>query len=337
MNVTDLVLHVGFPKTATTALQRRIFPQIPGYIGKHGSEDDRLWLRVLRDWRVGSASINEHLRQWVQSRSALGQPRHFLSYEELSGWPSQKDSAIWPMNDTYRTAHRSGEHPITQFLSHLHRHLPPGWRLRIIMTVRAQGPLLASLYSQLEGDMQAPGQIDFERKVRRFLDEGDSFLDYASLLLALQSIVTPSDILVLVHEDGLPENIRRIGRFLTTEVDDSALPSAPKNAKSVGVQEWQAVRRAPLVYAGRFGTARRALRARVPRPRRQIALAVWEHLRRLERLVIARLPSKPASGEKISLHPLLLAEIQNHHALSNNRLSKILGREHMGAEWESTP
>lgn len=329
----ELVLHVGLPKTATTTLQRHILPQVPGYHGQFSSSEDRLWIDVLHSWRLRRTDLEDRCAAWASALAETADERVVLSNELLSGWPSASDSAVWPVSDAYRTADRTGSRPLLDLIALLQSTLNHSWRLRVILTVRAQSQFLASLYAQNLHEMRRPGQADFETKIVRLIEADDPFCDYAVLTQELQATVTRDDMLVLVHEDGFAANARRILTYLGSELEDPDLLERRELVRSDGRGGWQGERLLPVTHRGALGRLRRGLADRIPRPRGGAAARVWDTVRELDRRITAKLPRRLNVGPRIELTDTLTRSVQEHFEPSNARLEGLLGRDLPRTDW----
>lgn len=84
----DLTFHIGLPKTGTSALQKHVFPSIPGYVGKfygtHRTVHSRLSFHS-EAWRraEGSAGWRREPESWLGRVRAAGVDRVFYSDEVL--------------------------------------------------------------------------------------------------------------------------------------------------------------------------------------------------------------------------------------------------------------
>ena len=188
----SLVLHIGLPKTATTTLQRHIFPQHPGYCGKFG--DGRpmsscSWWPAHLAWQRQSIGWQKVVESWA-SRVAHGHST-FVSSEGLAQWPTSainRRGNSWPVDDNWANI-RVRPHPICEFLNVVQSGLDAGVPVKVVLTLRVQGAFLASLYAQQSGDMKQPSQSDFEAKVKRLLTENDSFCDWHALVDDVSSVI----------------------------------------------------------------------------------------------------------------------------------------------------
>ena len=329
----QLVLHIGLPKTATTTLQKHVFPSVPGYRGKHMPTVDQQWLDVVRSWSYQAPNLRTCCAAWATRIQHEAGDRVFVSEEELSGWPVLGNSAIWPIADGYADATRTGRHPVIPLLAMLRELFGDAWTVRVIFTVREQGCFLSSLYAQRDHRMLQPGQNDFVSKINSVVMTEDAFCDYASHVTELQQCVGRENLLVLVHEDGLVTNIERLEHFLDIDLTASKNSLPRLNAKSRGAGEWQAIRKVSLLQHGRLGRIRGAVLRRTPRPHTKVLGRLWDSTRRLERRVASTFPQRQLNGTKIVLEESLASAVRERFADSNAQLEALIGRDLRRAGW----
>lgn len=85
-------VHCGFPKTATTSLQKHIFPKLDGidYFGKShktGSVFDSTMVRLFREWSDDSPSTSDWRRavSFLKDISKSSDNNVLISFEEILG------------------------------------------------------------------------------------------------------------------------------------------------------------------------------------------------------------------------------------------------------------
>lgn len=330
----ELTFHIGLPKTGTTALQKHVFPFIPGYVGKFYGKHRTVAGRYSfhrEAWRRsrGSADWRRELESWLSRIRVVGVDSVFFSDELLAAWPDGRTDPRWPFIDGWQAGGRSRPHPIVDFLQHARAEVGSATRVRAIVSLRNQVDFIGSLYSQVQPAMEAPSQGHFESQVRALLDNGDPFCDWASLVEELESVLVEQDLLVLLYEDGLDANVRRIAEFMN--LDPKTLPTAAprENVKGSGTGSWQYRAELPLLKRGWFGRIRKTVDNAVSR--------VGGRQRGL-RTVLAAVDSafsrisapRTVLGVVISVPEGLASDVRAHFATSNSRLAARLGRELSG-------
>ena len=333
--VRELTLHIGLPKTATTTLQTHIFPQLPGYLGKYYGSDrltrGALFVsggEALSQWIKGSPRWPRAVEAWVESLGELGEAQPLLSDEALARWPSELHGpSHWPLSDGWSDTLRVRPHPVIELLEAVRAAgRSNDLRVRVIVTLRNQPEFMGSLYAQLQGGMQRPGQADFEAKVEESLRRDDPFFDYASLVEELQQVVGGTDLLVLLHEDGLERNVARIAEFLDLPLRATGLTR--ENVKSESAQAWKgAWTDLPVTRRGPLGSLRKAVDRRWPNSLGTLAPPLKRMLAGVDAASARVVKPKRHEGVRIELSDELAERIRRHYGPSNERLALLLGRD----------
>lgn len=203
--MNHLLLHVGFPKTGTTTVQRWLAQHCAGrYLGKKApglelpSTDlfEALRKAVTKPpiWatEVWSATEVEAVAGTIERAFAeFGDV--IVSDEDLVRIRPRRHIG-YPLADEW-------EPPIVGLL----RELRPRFDIRVLLTLRSQATWLPSMYSELARQSARPSQDDFERRVDRMLADtsptGASYLDYAQWVRRLGEAVGPSNLSVLLLEE----------------------------------------------------------------------------------------------------------------------------------------
>lgn len=205
MNAADtLCLHIGLPKTATTFLQREVFPSFTHirYLSTQGSN------------LFSSPQDAEHRQGTLTSafrRSSLLWERHGDAvFQSLLGCDRPADRLAGPVLLSDEGVGRTGSRPAL-LAAHLRavRKRAEAWGfgdVRVLCVLRRQDHWLASHYAQVSDRKPHASQDDFESGVRRILSpEGERFgfgmlLDYAVLAEHVRRAVGPSNLLMLPYE-----------------------------------------------------------------------------------------------------------------------------------------
>lgn len=190
---TRMIIHGGFPKTATTFLQHAIFAGMPG-IANMGRPDpaydgDRLGLRsaVLRDCDEAFLAAIDDLRAAVLARAAgaAADATLVLSDEHIAGGRHTSPYAAQP--------------PAT-ILSRLARLFPEAG---ILMVLRAQPDVLMAEYvNQLRmGHTQRGPDAWLEGEARKPDGGALATFDYGRRLAEMRASFGPSRVHLLLYED----------------------------------------------------------------------------------------------------------------------------------------
>jgi hypothetical protein len=336
-SIRELTIHIGLPKTATTTLQRHVFPMFSGYVGKHieGSlhehvaAREEMWRRAFAAWEVASPAWREELRDALSRISRLGEDRVLLSEERFSWWPLQGFPHRMLLLDGWSVSPRVGRHPVMELLAETQEYLGAEWRVRAILTLRNQPDFLGALYAEQQRAMSAPSQKDFEGKVREALRIADPWLDYDTLVEDLHATLEPDDVLTLLYEDGIAINVSRIADFLGVEFDDVLASDTPReNARRAGEGSWQGFYRLPpITKRGAVGRLRRRIDNGWPDILGRFELPLKRLLATVDGAVARIVRPGSSAGVLVTMHDELKAEVHRHCSDSNARLADRLGRD----------
>ncbi|PAU82274.1 hypothetical protein CK501_03770 [Halovibrio salipaludis] len=184
----DFILHVGYPKTATTFLQTQVFPEFSAF-GRASKQPqskpiDRELKRVALQepasyWRSRKAErLLSRLFELSDRESVLVSDEHWLWGPKMLS-PPQKQG--WKDSD-------DGRHPLAQHMEELKRTLSYkfGYRLKVIVTCRNQADFIASYFAQCANRYEVKvDQRTFLNVVNEVLAEpgfeGKAFLEYDRL------------------------------------------------------------------------------------------------------------------------------------------------------------
>lgn len=236
-----LILHIGLPKTATTALQRSLFRHDPAiaYIGKlglyHGVSLDRLeaprsreaerigeqMVRALQRcaapcWSDGESVLVERLLHAVED-AGLGPDPLVLSHEDLLAGTFGAFRVI----ERRRSRRIIGVDPdaLADRIAAFAQRAWPG-RVSIMVTLRRQDTFLASLFAQTfaaRWDTTANTLDRFAEAVTgdQYYSLGGLALDYDWLVDRLEQSVGPGNVGVMLYED-IVSDPERIAEALQT-------------------------------------------------------------------------------------------------------------------------
>lgn len=254
-----IFFHVGLPKTGTTSLQSAILSTYPHAILKRRvADDDKELFREKRGalWRLKQAVLFQDPDEFWSSKPARKLADRFdrlfervandngdvlISYEHIT-FPN----AFHHERGLYQR-YRGDAAPVATNLAAWLDLLSSQDELRILLTVRRQGPLLGSLYAQWAKYEDAPSQEHFEAGVRRLLsrpvDDPLNFLNYAKIATDLQARIGPGRTLVLPMEamadDGYWRSIARHARLDPTSLLEQTRTLPASNRRSVEPGSWQ--------------------------------------------------------------------------------------------------
>lgn len=186
-------IHIGFPKTATTFLQERVFPRLADqllYVGR-GESATLLEPLIAYDDSVFDA---DGVRRQIERVFARG-AKTLCSYEPLTGLHYQ--SAFANRTQIARRLREVGFD-------------------RAIITVRNQFDALESAYKQYVksgGTLQFDDYITFDSSRQRYLYP--EYFEYFSIYRLYAEIFGPENVLILQYEQlGSRAFVRELCRFL---------------------------------------------------------------------------------------------------------------------------
>lgn len=264
-----LYLHVGLPKTATTYLQREVFPTLTrvryldtlGHTLFTGADDQGHGQGTLTSCFRRSAEV------WGSHGGAV--LRDLFGCERADRPPGDalvSDEGIG----------RTGSRPAL-LAAHLAALAGPAraWgfgRVRVLCVIRRQDRWLASHYAQVSDRNPRASQEDFEAYVRRTLDpSGERYgfgmlLDYAALGRHLRSAVGRENLRVLPYEllaDDSAGFHARVAAFLGAPTASADGGHQRQNVRSTGEGVW-ALRPARRSRAVRLRPGRLLAALRLP-------------------------------------------------------------------------
>jgi len=327
MTERHLVLHIGFPKTATTTLQRSLFRHdaAVAYIGKLGLhrgvslgdlearrsvEAHRLGNELARDllwcspqrWSQGEAGLVRRLLQASDEAGLTWDPL-VLSNEDIIGSTSGAFAPIWYAGqrrlvgvDPDALAERIGAFADAAW---------PG-RVSILVTLRRQDTFLASFFAQTFAQRWYAFDSSFERfadavTADQYYSLGGVALDYDWLIGRLQQAVGRDHVHVLVYEDmatGPGEVARQLHDVTGTTIEraQAALGGSNWMVRATDRSRWRVQR-----FKGR------------------------NPLRRMRQWLHRRLRAGP-DPHWAELTEAMSARVMARYAHSNRRLAERLGR-----------
>jgi hypothetical protein len=228
MELKEVILHVGLPKTGTTTLQREFFIGYSRYAGKRGLRDfdseklpvenyrffrsyqqlREIYLRFSGDSTPTEKGWRAELSGWADELCSSDSERFIVSEEMLSLWWRGLEQR-WPVEYKRLSISQEQPHPLIRFLQELRSLLPAEVALRTILTLRNQHDFLASHAAEL-GNQKYFDSADFDFLVTH----GDAFLDYHRLVRDLEGISGAQNHLTVFFEDGLSTWISEIVDFI---------------------------------------------------------------------------------------------------------------------------
>jgi hypothetical protein len=212
------VVHIGFPKTATTFLQRNVFPQLPA---RFRYFDERVSAGVFAPLIHEDDTIFDSPGHQQQFAAAWGNDSTLFSYESLTGLHYQ-----------------------TGFVNRtlIARRLRMLGFERVIITIRNQFDVLESAYKEYVkngGVLKFADYAVFAPGKPRYLYP--QYYDYQPIYRLYAEIFGKSNVLVLQHELLTEASfVRDLCRFL--EVDELSVDSRVRVNTSLSAAKTEALR-----------------------------------------------------------------------------------------------
>ena len=318
MAPSDLILHLGYPKAASTFLQERVFKQLrsvavavrPRCDGLLESPDPHA--RALNCAFARSPTLWDQLgpnllRTLVEQATPTADPSRpiLISDEGACRWAEPSRLG----------AHLQGAARAAAALG-----IP---RLRAFVVVRRQDQWMGSYYAQVSDRRVGAGQAHFERFASNWVEPRTNYyrdgviLDYHGVYAAAAAALGADNILVVAQEDlrsNRSETLSRILGFvgadpqeqssLLTRLDAGATASS-SNERSVEDDVW-AVRHPRATWSFTLPAAARLRSLGLPSS-------------------VSRYPRDPGRGDKVTMTDSLRALILDRYAEGNRALSEAAG------------
>ena len=184
----DLIIHIGFPKCASTTLQNQVFKHEDGYLGTY----------------KGISSIN-NLPQQFKSLTPAG-PRQWSNFSQAKKWTMRvhnQYSDLLPRlilsNEMLSNKNKFKSTPIVSFLDRFSKDIWTSGDVKVIVVLRNYAERLASGYAQVSAVNPNSSQSGFETKVNENLIQG-RLHDYAEWISNLYSALGKDNVCVLLME-----------------------------------------------------------------------------------------------------------------------------------------
>lgn len=178
--MTDLIIHIGFPKCASSTLQKVTFKDEEGYLGGHGQQYSRQF----------------------RACTAVG-PRQWSNFTQAKKWAQRvrtehnHDINRLILSDEMLTnSNKFRARPIIPFLKKFSNTIWTNGEIKVVLILRNYADRLASGYSQVSDLNPDASQADFEEKILK-----TKFPDYAKWIAELFECLGRNNVCVLLMED----------------------------------------------------------------------------------------------------------------------------------------
>lgn len=236
--MTDLILHIGLPKTGTTTLQEKYFCKLPNYLGRSmvmnlnpGNNHEIQELYKIVGIR-GKTTNGNSVINWAEHILALKKSMNpelsylFLSDEELAPYSCKYNRKSMPirhgMGRNGKEVEKIKDLPIIRFLDDFSKNVWQEGSVKVILTLRNQPEWLASLYCQLSDRIPNASQRNFEQQVNRIIIRNDPYINWYEWIINLQNILGKRNVLVLLLEEiSNPLYLNQITEFIGVSFDET--------------------------------------------------------------------------------------------------------------------
>lgn len=206
----DLILHIGLGKTGTTTIQEEALADYPNYLGRSinkenifGNNACEELYRLLKKFRKGE-QVKESCSNWVGNIKSFKDEKKItanniiISYEYLSSNYLNKITNFPYLDRLYKP---EGVLPVASFINYLSTHWDIG-KVRVLLTLRNQPDWMASKYAQHSNRILNASQKDFEQRISKLIDSGDTtFMNFYRWYSDLQKVVGKEHMCVLLMEN----------------------------------------------------------------------------------------------------------------------------------------
>ena len=176
----DLIIHIGFPKCASTSLQKIVFNHERGYLGGHG----------------------QHYSRQFRSCTAVG-PRQWSSFSQVRKWAESVktehgvDIKRFILSDEMLTnRNKFRNRPIIYFLKKFSNEIWTEGEVKVVLILRNYAERMASEYAQISDLNSEASQANFEDQILKM-----RMPDYAKWVLDLYEALGRNNVCVLLMED----------------------------------------------------------------------------------------------------------------------------------------
>ena len=314
----DLIIHIGFPKCASTTLQNQVFKNTEGYLGTYKGlpKAENLAKQFKAVTPVGP-------RQW----SNLSQAKLWAVHTQRK-YPKDLERLI--LSDEMLTnKNKFSLFPIIAFLEKFSKEIWDSGDVKVIIVLRNNAEVMASGYAQGSAGNPDASQLDFERKMKYELSNGYD-RDYSEWVSKLYTTLGKECVCVLLMEEiGTDKFWYKLKSFCDLpEFEPATMLESNKNSKRISNNSWNilpfsAEAKANQVVNNLFGFAWPYF---VFKNRRENAMRASKA--KLSQFYKNKYPNANDNREvSFELSDNLRKNIQSHFSESTKKLSKLLGKD----------
>ena len=229
----DLIIHIGFPKCASTTLQNYIFRNESGYLGTHkGLSKREDYAKKFKGFTPAGPRLRGNLDQanhWKQE----------VLQVTAEKWPDSKRLIL--SNEPLVNRNKLQDRPIIGFLKEFSEQIWQEGAVKVILILRNPAERMASAYAQVSGGNPHASQKDFEKHVNRQLRKNNK-TQYDKWVEELHSALGRENVCVLLMEEIKEVSFwRRLNDFCQLEQFDPEEwvgQSRATNTRKIDEQSW---------------------------------------------------------------------------------------------------
>lgn len=192
--MSKLYLHLGAPKTGSTALQRNVFERIePGkenfiYIGKYGEKNNNFFAELCSS--INKWSFEEFLHGYKAINEALKE-----KIREYPGGLLVSDESFIVVSYSV-----NGKITVKDKIDRLSK-VFEGVPVELILSIRNQATACYSLYKELYSNYKILGGVSLPPKINDSWEELYATYDYSLIVDSFRSKGVVSNLYVFLYED----------------------------------------------------------------------------------------------------------------------------------------
>lgn len=230
----DLIVHVGFPKCASTTLQNMVFNKLDGYLGTSKT--------IPAELNFGS--------RFVQFTPAG--PRITANFSQARKWTKQVmdySQQHWPdvsrlilSHETLTNRNKLKERPLPAFLKEFHEDVWTQGKVKVIVVLRSQAEIFASSYAQVSISNSKASQNDFLHSLKNKLGRKNLPYLYHAWVKDFMDAVGKENVCVLFMEEIGQETFwDTLFEFIKAPLNSRSelRPTSNKYSKKKGDSQWQ--------------------------------------------------------------------------------------------------
>jgi hypothetical protein len=314
----DLIIHIGFPKCASTTLQNQVFNNVEGYLGQHNN---------LR--------LEEDLAEKFKSFTPTG-PRQWSNFHQAKKWGkeicqmySKEINRLVLSKEDLSNRNIFSSYPIVSFLKKFSNEVWTYGDVKVIVVLRNYAERMASSYAQGCEKQYLAGQSHFEKYVDIMLAKNDE-RDYFQLISRLFEDLGKENVCVLLMEEiesiEFWTRLKIFCDFTHFEPESISISSMNKKRKSKDswvINPFKPEAKANMIFYNLFGFL--WPKSTFPRLRKKVI--------RISQIRLLKYYQKKYSNVNLNrehsfeLTNELRQRIQSHFIASTKELSALLGKD----------